>query len=115
MCRGATRAWLDIWRGVEAKARRTYHVQTVASGCGRDTELALLLSRGGAQDTRAASESPRCEFGGHCVGVCEGDRYVVSLVVWEFNARDLEVRRSMVSKHTHDRLARARSSKSLTS
>ena len=48
--------------------KRTYHVQTVASGCGRDTELALLLSRGGAQDTRAASESPGSEFGGHCEG-----------------------------------------------
>lgn len=87
MCRGAVRARLDIWRGVEARARRTYHVQTVASGCGRDTELALLLSRGGAQDTRAASESPGCEFGGHCVVVCVGDRCVVVLVVWEFNAR----------------------------
>jgi hypothetical protein len=49
---------------------RTYHVQAVAPGRGRDTELALLLSRSGAQDTRGASESPGCEFGGHCVGMC---------------------------------------------
>jgi hypothetical protein len=61
-----------MWRGVGVgEARRTYHVQAVAPGRGRDTELALLLSRGGAQDTRAAAESPGCEFGGHRVVVCE--------------------------------------------
>ena len=77
MCRGAVRARLDVWRGVRVgKARRTYHVQTVAPGRGRDTELALLLSRGGAQDTRTAAESPGCEFGGHCEGMCVGDAVV---------------------------------------
>jgi hypothetical protein len=56
--------------------KRTYHVQTVAPRRGRDTELALLLARGGAQDTRAAAEGPGSEFGGHCGCVCEGDAVV---------------------------------------
>ena len=56
--------------------KRTYHVQTVAPRRGRDTELALLLARGGAQDTRTAAEGPGSEFGGHCGGVCEGDAVV---------------------------------------
>jgi hypothetical protein len=47
----------------------TYHVQGIASGCGRDAELALLLSRSHTADARAAAESPGCEFGGHCEGV----------------------------------------------
>lgn len=67
--------------------KRTYHVQTVAPRRGRDTELALLLARGGAQDTRAAAEGPGSEFGGHCGGVCEGDAVVerreCRVVVWE--------------------------------
>lgn len=50
-------------------ARRTYHVQGVAPGRGGHAELALLLSRGGAQDARAASEGPGSEFRGHCCGV----------------------------------------------
>ncbi len=49
--------------------KRTYHVQTVAPRRGRDTELALLLARGGAQDTRTAAEGPGSEFRGHCCGV----------------------------------------------
>ena len=56
--------------------KRTYHVQTVAPRRGRDTELALLLARGGAQGTRAAAEGPGSKFGGHCVGVCEVDAVV---------------------------------------
>jgi len=52
--------------------RVTYHVQGIASGRGRDAELALLLSRSHTADARAASESPRCEFGGHYEGVCVG-------------------------------------------
>jgi hypothetical protein len=62
----------------------TYHVQGIASGCLRDAELALLLSRSHTADARAAAESPGCEFGGHCEGVrwmCgwERDRPVVVL------------------------------------
>ena len=49
-------------------ASLTYHVQGIASGCGRDAELALLLSRSHTADARAATESPGCEFGGHCEG-----------------------------------------------
>jgi len=55
-------------------ARVTYHVQGIAPGRGRDPELALLLSRGHTADARAASESPGCEFGGHCEGECVGGR-----------------------------------------
>jgi hypothetical protein len=49
-------------------ASLTYHVQGIASGCGRDAELALLLSRSHTADARAATESPGGEFGGHCEG-----------------------------------------------
>jgi hypothetical protein len=57
-------------------ARLTYHVQGSASGCGRDAELALLLSRSRTADARAAAESPGSEFGGHCEGEggCVGGR-----------------------------------------
>ena len=60
-------------------ARLTYHVQGIASGCGRDAELALLLSRSHTADARAATESPGCEFGGHCEGSggCVGGREIV--------------------------------------
>ena len=64
-CESAVR---QLRRGVRVRRarKRTYHVQTVAPRRGRDTELALLLARGGAQDTRAAAEGPGSEFGGHC-------------------------------------------------
>jgi hypothetical protein len=65
----------------------TYHVQGIASGCGREAELALLLSRSHTADARAATESPGCEFGGHCEGVREvdvwvGERQFVDLDHW---------------------------------
>lgn len=60
---------------VRRARKRTYHVQTVAPRRGRDTELALLLARGGAQDTRAAAEGPGSEFGGHCVGCVRVTRW----------------------------------------
>jgi len=68
-------------------ARLTYHVQGIASGCGRDAELALLLSRSHTADARAATESPGCEFGGHCEGSggCVGGRdslVVVVVLTW---------------------------------
>lgn len=63
---------LEEWRGKAAArgAAETYHVDALTSGGGRDAELALLLAHLGAQNARAASESPGSEFGGHCGGVC---------------------------------------------
>ena len=84
-CEGEVR---QLRRGVRVRRarKRTYHVQTVAPRRGRDTELALLLARGGAQDTRAAAEGPGSEVGGHCVGCVRVTRWCREwrVVVWEF-------------------------------
>jgi hypothetical protein len=64
-------------------ARLTYHVQGIASGCGRDAELALLLSRSHTADARAATESPGSSLEAivRVEGGCVGGREIVEVVV----------------------------------
>ena len=50
----------------------TYDEEGFAAWRGGDLELAALLAGGGAQGTRAASEGPWSEFGGHCGWRAEG-------------------------------------------